>query len=306
MLSNKTAYIFIDNTAYDEDKEIGYIIKDMISSLNIDLPFHVETFLDLNETPNEAQDPNNEGNTLSALRKANVVIPIISTNYVNYTTKNTNRVINEIVDSEDRYVFPLILDDTDWSHIDWMVKSQVAPENAQPFLSLTDKEKQRILSKLVNRIKETIRGLHSIKIAPKDNPLNDLSTQFVFISHDHDDADFAELLKLKLEREGINSWIDSERLKIGQDWREEIDHSIENSSAVIVIMTPEARKSEYVTYEWAFAWGKKIKIFPIMLKQTQLHPRLESLQYLNFTNNPARPWNDLISSIKAVINSAYS
>jgi hypothetical protein len=306
MLSNKTVYIFIDNTAYEEDKEIGYVIKDMISSLNIDFPFHVETFLDLNDTYNKEHDPNNEANTLSALRRASIVIPIISTNYVNYTTRDTDRAINKIIDSKDRYLFPLILDDTDWSNIDWMIKSQVTPENAQPFLSLTDKEKQRTLSKLVNIIKETIRDLHSIKTAPQDNSLNNLSDRFVFISHDHDDADFAELLKLKLEREGINSWLDSERLKIGQDWREEIDHSIEKSIAVIVIMTPEARKSEYVTYEWAFAWGKKIKIFPIMLKQTQLHPRLESLQYLNFTNNPARPWNDLISSIKAVINSTSS
>lgn len=306
MPSEKIVYIYIDNTAYDEDKEIGFVIKDMISNLNIDLPFQVETFLDLNDAPDEDKDPNNEENTLSALRKASIAIPIISTNYVNFTTKDTDLAINEIINSVDKHLFPLILDDTDWSHIDWMVKSQVTPENAQPLSSFNDKERQRILSKLVNRIKETIRDLHSIKTSPQDTLLNNLGDQVVFISHDHDDADFAELLKLKLEKEGISSWIDSERLKIGQDWREEIDHGIENSSAVIVIMTPEARKSEYVTYEWAFAWGKKIKIFPIMLKQTQLHPRLESLQYLNFTNNPARPWNDLIISIKAVINSASS
>ena len=67
---------------------------------------------------------------------------------------------------------------------------------------------------------------------------------------------------------------------------------------MIAIMTPDARKSEYVTYEWAFAWGKGKPIFPIMLKQTQLHPRLESLQYLDFTNRTTRPWDKLISSIK--------
>jgi len=65
-------------------------------------------------------------------------------------------------------------------------------------------------------------------------------------------------------------------------------------------MTPEARKSEYVTYEWSFAWGKGKKIFPIMLKQTQLHPRLESLQYLDFTNRTTRPWDKLVDSIKQI------
>ena len=47
--------------------------------------------------------------------------------------------------------------------------------------------------------------------------------------------------------------------------------------------------------------GKGEKVFPIMLKQTQLHPRLESLQYLDFTNRAARPWDELINSIKALL-----
>ena len=103
--------------------------------------------------------------------------------------------------------------------------------------------------------------------------------KIVFISHVHKDADFAELLKLQFEKHGITAWIDSDRLKIGQDWREEIDEGISKSIAVIAVMSPEAKKSEYVTYEWACAWGKGKRIFPLMLKQTALHPRLESLQY---------------------------
>lgn len=101
-----------------------------------------------------------------------------------------------------------------------------------------------------------------------------------------------------MEKNGINAWIDAEKLKIGQDWRQEIDDGIIKSIAVIVIMTPNAKSSEYVTYEWSFAWGNKIPIFPIMLKQTPLHPRLESLQYLDFTNRITRPWKQLIDSIK--------
>jgi hypothetical protein len=58
-------------------------------------------------------------------------------------------------------------------------------------------------------------------------------------------------------------------------------------------MTPDARISEYVTYEWAFAWGYGKKVIPIMLRQTTLHPRLATLQYLDFTNRIARPWSRL-------------
>jgi hypothetical protein len=96
--------------------------------------------------------------------------------------------------------------------------------------------------------------------------------------------------------------MDNERLTIGQDWREEIDSGISKSKAIIVIMSPEARKSEYVTYEWAYAWGKGIKIFPIMLNQTSLHPRLESLQYMDFTNRVTRPYDELVERVKEIKN----
>ncbi len=81
----------------------------------------------------------------------------------------------------------------------------------------------------------------------------------------------------------------------GKDWRDEIDNAIRSALAVIVIMSPQARASEYVTYEWAFAWGAGIPVIPIMLKPTELHPRLEALQYLDFTaRDPAdRPWGKL-------------
>ncbi len=62
-------------------------------------------------------------------------------------------------------------------------------------------------------------------------------------------------------------------------------------------MSPEARSSEYVTYEWAFAYGIGLKIIPILYKDTKLHPRLEALQYLDFTSRTSRPWDALIEVI---------
>jgi hypothetical protein len=32
-------------------------------------------------------------------------------------------------------------------------------------------------------------------------------------------------------------------------------------------MTPDAKASEYVTYEWAFAWGAGVRVIPIMYKE---------------------------------------
>lgn len=121
----------------------------------------------------------------------------------------------------------------------------------------------------------------------------------IFISHSHEDSDFSEILENKLSQKGYAAWRDT-GIRGGEDWRREIDEAIKESLALIVVMTPSAKASEYVTYEWAFAWGAGVKVIPIMLRPTALHPRLESLQYLDFTNRQARPWTDLLELLDEV------
>lgn len=135
---------------------------------------------------------------------------------------------------------------------------------------------------------------------PTDSEGLGQSSGHIFISYQHDDVDFVGAMMLQLERAGIHGWIDSEHLRAGDDWRQGIDDAIRNSSALIVVMTPAAKASEYVTYEWAYGWGAGKKVIPILLKTTSLHPRLEALQYLDFTNNKHRPWERLVQRLKEI------
>ena len=120
----------------------------------------------------------------------------------------------------------------------------------------------------------------------------------VFISYNQEDSDFSEILHNKLHQAEFTVWTDLSGLRGGDDWRREIDQAIKDAFALIVIMTPTSKDSEYVTYEWAFAWGAGVKVIPILLKKTVLHPRLESLQYLDFTNRHARPWDTLVKLLQ--------
>lgn len=304
MPSKKTTKIYIDNFVGDDGEEFVKVLKERLYGLRLDTPYKVFSFSDLDPSSNEDADPDNELNTVRAIESADIVIPVVTAQFINYVTSKVESAYDEIINSTDRYFFPILLKATDWSNHEWLVRSQLTPRDAIPLYEISSNEQERTINELVQTIKSSIIKLsqeqQSVGIDGRAQKAQ--RSDIVFISHDHDDADFAELLKLKLEKEGIESWLDTERLKIGQDWREEIDQGIEDSAAVIAIMTPEARKSEYVTYEWAFAWGKGKKIFPLMLKQTQLHPRLESLQYLNFTNNPTRPWDELIAAIKEILS----
>lgn len=121
---------------------------------------------------------------------------------------------------------------------------------------------------------------------------------YVFISCSHEDIDFAETLRSRLEREGFEVWTYDDRLIAGEDWRAGIDQAIRDALALIVIMSPSAKASEYVTCEWAFAWGVGVKIAPILIRPTNLHPRLESIQYFDFVNRAFRSWDNLFKLIK--------
>lgn len=289
--------IYIDH--FSSENRIALDLITRIKSLNKEVS--ISTYRDNSFSLSE------EGEATKLVTKlidqSDIVIPIITSAYLSNNAKEISDKLIELSANQNKYLLPLIYNQSNWSSIKWIVKSKVFPHDGHPLAELTENEQSIVLNDLTRTIEDILvkKQRESKKIGLKKTSNRSAKDKVVFISHDHDDADFAELLKLHLEKHKINGWIDSERLKIGQDWREEIDEGITNSIAVIAIMTPEARKSEYVTYEWAFAWGKGKNIFPIMLKQTPLHPRLESLQYLDFTNRGTRPWDKLVDSIEDLL-----
>tara|TARA_R110000787_G_scaffold274283_1_gene382172 strand:+ start:322 stop:1185 length:864 start_codon:yes stop_codon:yes gene_type:complete len=285
--------IFIDHFPSSDD--IATRIANQIRKIDNDLS--ITTFLNIRENGFIAEDKED----VRVFNESDILIPIVTSEFLSFS--KTEKKYSEIVEAENKIIFPLIYNETNWSSKNWIVKSKIFPSNDTVFEELNSNEQASVINELVRTIGNIISESKKKKTTPvkSSNKKNALDGQ-VFISHSHSDADFAELLKLHLEKNKIECWMDNERLTIGQDWREEIDSGISKSKAIIVIMSPEARKSEYVTYEWAYAWGKGIKIFPIMLSQTSLHPRLESLQYMDFTNRVTRPYDELVERIKELKN----
>jgi hypothetical protein len=128
----------------------------------------------------------------------------------------------------------------------------------------------------------------------------------VFISYAHEDKDFVATLMQQIDRAGFKGWIDSEQLRAGEDWRQAIDDGIHKAFALIVIMTPKAKMSEYVTYEWAYAHGAGKKVIPILVKATELHPRLEAFNYLDFTDPTIQPWKQVVQLLGEIKQEAES
>jgi hypothetical protein len=120
----------------------------------------------------------------------------------------------------------------------------------------------------------------------------------VFISYAHQDKRSADAFIRELEK-GKGKWyLASQSLLPGMPYREEIDKALRDANSVIVILTPWSNKSPYVIYEWSFALGAGKRVIPVMLKKiarAKLHPRLEAMQYLDFTKT--RRWGKLVTMI---------
>ncbi|HYK19321.1 MAG TPA: toll/interleukin-1 receptor domain-containing protein [Pyrinomonadaceae bacterium] len=120
----------------------------------------------------------------------------------------------------------------------------------------------------------------------------------IFVSYAREDRKFARQLTSRLRDSGQIPWQDLRNLRGGDSWQTAIDDALRNAEALVVVMSPQATKSQYVTYEWAFALGAGVRVIPVVKKPTkQLHPRLTNIQYIDFTTRRGTPWVKLSKAL---------
>ncbi len=86
----------------------------------------------------------------------------------------------------------------------------------------------------------------------------------IFISYSRKDSEFVDRIKTFLQAERLPYWIDKEDIDIGSVWGDKLNEAIEQSFAVILVMSEDSRKSHYVSQEIAHAREKGIRIYPVL------------------------------------------
>lgn len=128
-----------------------------------------------------------------------------------------------------------------------------------------------------------------------------LSGNNFFISHAHQDRLMADLSRARLRESGLGVWLEAEELRAGQKYSEEIQSSIRDCVAVIVIISPHAIESHWVSYECGIATGARKPIVPLLFADVDGHlgiwPQLASYQYEDFRNQAFQPWDKLIARL---------
>lgn len=110
------------------------------------------------------------------------------------------------------------------------------------------------------------------------NTIIDKASQYYpcFISYSHKDEAFAQKLYADLQQHGVNCWIATEDIKIGDKLRPTIDRSIRTQDKLLLILSKHSIASDWVEQEVEAALEeeskhKKLKLFPIRLDETVMN-----------------------------------
>jgi hypothetical protein len=92
---------------------------------------------------------------------------------------------------------------------------------------------------------------------------------WVFISHASDTNRKAIGLAMGLEMLGIDAWIAGIDLRGGDEWLSEIVRVIDDSPALVVILSPGANASAWVEREVALAVEREVRVIPVRFDWTE-------------------------------------
>ena len=114
-------------------------------------------------------------------------------------------------------------------------------------------------------------------------------TEQVFISHATADAQFAHRLADDLQRLGVQVWIAPESIRPGESWVSAIERGLEESSHMVVVLTPAAMESKWVQKETDVAIARerkgRIQVIPLDVKSCKVPLLLNSYQMVSFRRN---------------------
>jgi len=109
----------------------------------------------------------------------------------------------------------------------------------------------------------------------------------IFISYAREDQDYARNLAESLRRQGFDPWMD-DRIDPGARWWSTIVEQVRSCGAFVVVMTPEAEKSEWVERECLLALNAGREIVPLLLRGAGF-AALVNRQYIDVSDGGMPP-----------------
>lgn len=154
----------------------------------------------------------------------------------------------------------------------------------QPDTFSADEVKGDNIDLLADAISKIVaERLEKVTCSRKESEI-DLPEYVVFLSYSSGDKDEARNIQEFLEQNDVSCFIDEKSIKPGDEWEDSIRTSIKNCEYLILLITPDSLKSEWVLSEWAIAWALEKPIIPVVLRcdYAQLPQRLKRYHAINY------------------------
>ena len=122
----------------------------------------------------------------------------------------------------------------------------------------------------------------------------------VFISYAAQDVELARRVNDALKAAGIITWLAEEGITSGQDWQDSIDDALRKSTSCVVLLSPTAARSAYVTSEWRYALRQNLLLYPVMIERVpvdEIPTRLNAFQWIDLFRDFDAGMDQLISAI---------
>lgn len=105
----------------------------------------------------------------------------------------------------------------------------------------------------------------------------------IFVSYSRTDGLIVHKIVDILRESGFDLWIDSTAIQPGQDWQKRIFEGLEESQILLLFVSPDSMKSEFVRNEWEAFYTRQKSILPVMLRDAPEVPQqLSRIAYIDF------------------------
>ncbi len=128
--------------------------------------------------------------------------------------------------------------------------------------------------------------------------MSDPQSPFIYISYSHKDKEVQNQISAELKKNGFNVWAD-EKFSYGDNRANELQKQLRNSAAVIVLISPESIKSEWVHEEIGLALDIQKNIYPILIKGEELPFALQQFQFIDIRTRDENTINRLVETLRA-------
>lgn len=127
----------------------------------------------------------------------------------------------------------------------------------------------------------------------------------VFISHTYADTEFCRRFVAVLRGAGCDVWYDEHNLGVGGELRRAIEQSIASSDVFIVILSPAALASDWVTAESSAAFatlghGPLQQVLPVVAVPCQIPANLQNVRRIDGNGQPLDPQMAAIQAMQAM------